>query len=219
MFKNRKDAALQLSAKLLDYKNDKNAIVLAIPRGGVEIGYHLALELNLPLDIVVTKKIGFPGHEELAVGAVDADGNIELNESLLKSYSIEKNSIMRKAKDIKKNLDKKIKHLRGNAPFPNLKGKTVILTDDGIATGFTVKSALNYLQEKKAKEIVLAVPVAAKDVLVGLKKKADKIVCLHSPALFGAVGQFYENFDQVNDSEVREMLKSKILKKYSPPTK
>lgn len=219
MFKNRKDAALQLSAKLLDYKNDKNAIVLAIPRGGVEIGYHLALELNLPLDIVVTKKIGFPGHEELAVGAVDADGNIELNESLLKSYSIEKEAIMRKAKDIKKTLDKKIKHLRGNAPFPELKGKTVILTDDGIATGFTVKSALNYLQEKEAKEIILAVPVSAQDALAELKKLADKTICLQSPILFGAVGQFYGIFDQVSDSKVREMLKAKIFKKYSPPTK
>ena len=102
MFKNRQDAALQLSAKLIDYKNNSDTIILAIPRGGVEISHYLAQKLNLPHDIVMTKKIGFPGHEELAIGAVDADGNIELNESLLKSYSIERDSIMRKGRDIKK---------------------------------------------------------------------------------------------------------------------
>ncbi len=206
MFKNRQDAALQLSDKLLDYKNRKDSIILGIPRGGVETAYYLSQELNLPLDIVVTKKIGFPGHEELAVGAVDADGNIELNEGLIKSYSIEKEAMMRKGKEIKKMLDVRLKNLRGDKPLPDLKGKTVILTDDGIATGFTVKAALHYLQNKDAREIILAVPVSAQDALADLKKEADKVVCLHSPTLFGAVGQFYEKFDQVSDSEVKKML-------------
>jgi len=208
MFKDRQDAALQLSAKLLEYRNKENTIILGIPRGGVETGYYLAQELNLPLDIVVTKKIGFPGHEELAIGAVDADGNIELNEGLIKSYSIEKNAMMRKGKEIKKILDKRIKNLRGDKPLPDLKGKTVILTDDGIATGFTVTAALHYLQQKDATEIILAVPVSAQDALADLKKEADKVVCLHSPTLFGAVGQFYEEFDQVSNGEVRKMLQS-----------
>jgi len=206
MFKNRQDAAQQLSAKLLDYKNKEDAIILGIPRGGVETGYYLAQELNLPLDIVVTKKIGFPGQEELAIGAVDADGNIELNEGLLKSYSIEKEAMMRKGKEIKKMLDKRLKDLRGDQPLPDLKGKTIILTDDGIATGFTVKAALHYLQKKGAREIILAVPVSAQDALAELEKEAAKVVCLHSPTLFAAVGQFYDEFDQVSDGEVKKML-------------
>lgn len=207
MFKNRKDAALQLSAKLLDYKNRDDAIILAIPRGGVETGYYLAKELNLPLDIVVTKKIGFPGHEELAIGAMDPDGKIELNKDLMKSHAIGEEYIKIKGKEIKKMIANKLKNLRGDIPYPDLKGKTIILTDDGIATGFTVKSALHYLQKKDAKEIVLAIPVSSQDALAELEKEADKVVCLHSPTLFGAVGQFYEDFEQVSDTEVKKMLK------------
>jgi len=216
IFKNRKDAAEKLAAKLQAYKNKKDTLILAIPRGGVEIGYYLSLELNLPLDIVVTKKIGFPGQEELAIGAVDAEGNVEINKGLMKAYSIGDDYIKIKRKEIKKMIDKKLKHLRGDAPLPDIEGKTIILTDDGIATGFTVKSALHYLQNKNAKEIIIAVPVSAKDALTELKKEASKVVCLYSPVLFGAVGQFYENFEQVSDAEVREFLKTKISEQYMP---
>lgn len=205
-FKDRKDAARQLLPLLAQYKGNKDAILLAIPRGALELGAVLRDALKLPLDIVVTKKIGAPGNEEYAIGSVAPDGSVEVNKTVIDSYGIPPRYIEEEAQRLKHVIKRRYEEYRGNSTPPNLKGKIVIVVDDGIATGFTTKAAVQYIRNQKPKKIVLAVPVSARDSYEKLKPLVDEIVCLETPSDFYAVGQFYETFNQVEDEQAKKLL-------------
>jgi predicted phosphoribosyltransferase len=206
MFKDRKEAAEKLSITLKGYKEQKDAILLAIPRGALEMGEILRERLKLPLDIVVTKKIGAPGNEEFAIGVVDPEGNFSYDEGVLASYGIPMSYIKEEAERLKHVIKRRYEDYRGSPIPPDLKGKMVIVVDDGIATGRTTEAAIDYLKRQKVKKVVLAVPVSAVDSASRLEKKVDEFICLERPLDFYAVGQFYENFPQVSDEEAIRIL-------------
>lgn len=206
MFEDRKTAAEKLSGELKKYKGNKDAIILAIPRGALEIGEVLRKKLKLPLDIVVTKKIGAPGNEEFAIGVVDPDGNYSCNEDTLAMYGIPISYVKEEAERLKHVIKRRYEDYRGSATPPDFSGKTCIIVDDGIATGHTVKAAVDYLRRQKVKKIVLAVPVSAVDSAARLEKEVDEFICLERPSDFYAVGQFYQTFGQVSDEEAIRIL-------------
>jgi len=206
MFKDRIDAAEQLIPRLAQYKGNKDAIILAIPRGALEIGKVLSDKLDIPLDIVVTKKIGAPGNEEYAMGVVGPDGHAEINEGVAKIYGIPKKYIDDETQRLKHVIKRRYEEYRGNAGLPDLKDKIAIIVDDGIATGFTTLAAVLYVRRQKPKKIVLAVPVAATDSYKKLEKEVDEMICLSTREDFYAVGQFYEHFAQVSDEEAIKLL-------------
>ncbi len=202
MFKDRKEAGQKLTDKLKKYQNQKDTLVLAIPRGGVVVALEIAKGLNLPLDIVVVRKIGAPQDPEFAIGAVDEEGNIVKNLEV----EVSKEYLAKEAQKEKEEIKRRLKEYRGNKKEPDLEGKTIILVDDGIATGLTTIAAINFLKLKKTKEIILATPVIAKDALEKIKGKALKVYYLAAPELFFAVGQFYDFFPQTEDLEVKNIL-------------
>ncbi len=206
LYKDRYDAAQQLIPKLEKYKGDKNAILLAIPRGALEMGKVLRDELKIPLDIVVTKKIGAPGNEEYAIGSVGPDGSVQVNKDVVAGYGIQQKYIDDEAKRLKHVIKRRYEDYRGDPKPPDLKGKIVIVVDDGIATGFTTLAAVQYIRKQKPKKIVLAVPVSATDSHEKLKNEVDEMICLQVREDFFAVGQFYEIFAQVSDEEAIKLL-------------
>src|SRR3989338_7457599 len=205
-FKDRHEAGIKLAEQLKKYKGNKDAVVLAIPRGGVEIGYEIAKSLDAELDVIVTKKIGLPDDEEFAIGSVAPDRKIMLNEGTIRVYNVREDYIRDKTREIGKEIERRYKKYRGKYELPSLKNKTVILTDDGIATGFTAKAAISYIKSQKPKKIILAVPVAPADFAREIKKEVDEFVCLHSTNQFFSISQFYESFPQLEDKEVKNYL-------------
>lgn len=206
-FKDRHEAGIKLAEQLKEYKNKKDVIVLAIPRGGVEVGYEIAKFLNAKLDIIVTKKIGLPDDDEFAIGSIGPDKNVMLNEETLRIYNVSEDYIKDKTKEIGKEIERRYKAYKGKYQLQNLKNKIVILTDDGIATGFTAKAAISYIKSQNSQKIILAVPVAPSDLANKLKKEVDEFVYLHSTNLFFSISQFYDNFPQLSDEEVKNYLK------------
>lgn len=205
-FKDRHEAGIKLAEQLKKYKNNKAGIILAIPRGGVEVGYEIAKFLNVKLDIIVTKKIGLPDDEEFAIGSVGPDKNVMLNEETIRVYNVSKEYINERTKEIGKEIERRYKAYRGKYELPNLKNKIAILTDDGIATGLTTKAAINYIKLQKPRKTILAVPVAPADFSREMKKEVE-FICLHSTNLFFSISQFYEHFPQLEDEEVKNYLK------------
>lgn len=205
-FVDRQEAGIKLSQKLNQYRNQPKTIVLAIPRGGVVIGRVLADKLNLPLDIVVSKKIGAPKNSELAIGAVDEDGEMVLNEYLVAQLNVGKSYLQQQVKLKKEEIKRCLNLFRRGKPALVLKNKRVILADDGIATGATLEAAINWLKKKKIKEIILAVPLASPESLAKLKGVVDKTIVISKPVNFTAVNQFYKCFPQVTDGEVKRIL-------------
>lgn len=202
MWKDRKEAGQKLAVELKKYKGKKEVLVLGIPRGGVETAFEIARELGAELGVVVTKKIPFPGQEELAIGAVDGDGEVVLDETLIVEQGIGNEYIEKEKERIVKEIKRRYKEFGE----PEIKGKIAIVVDDGIATGQTMKAALKFVKRKRPKRLVLAVPVAAKEILDGLGKDADEVVCLWKAEMMFAVGQFYDNFPQTSDEEVKVLL-------------
>jgi predicted phosphoribosyltransferase len=201
MFKDRYDAAKQLVVRLEKYKN-KNGIILAVPRGGVPLGYEVAKTLDLPLEIILSKKIGHPSNPEFAIGSVTLNGPI-IDES---AKEVSKEYIKTESERILKTLKEKFKLFMGNRKPTELKDKTVIIVDDGIATGNTILATIEAIKKSKPKEIVIAVPVAPPSTIRRLSGFADEVICLLTPENFMGVGQFYENFSQVSDEEVIQLL-------------
>ncbi|MCH7952123.1 phosphoribosyltransferase [Patescibacteria group bacterium] len=205
VFSDRKQAGQLLSKKLSDYSNRKDVVVLAIPRGGVVVGYEIARELKVALNVVVTKKIGAPGNEELAIGAVAEDGEPIFDEQLVGQLQVDEDYRSAATARVHRKIVDYIQKFRGGRAL-DVAGKVVIVTDDGVATGSTMEAALSWLREKKTAEIVLAVPIGARDSTTRLEKFADRSVVLDKPFWFGAVGQFYREFGQVDDNEVKKIL-------------
>lgn len=207
MFTNREEAGKKLAnkiAKEIDLKD--NLLVLAIPRGGVITGREIAKELKSPLDIIITKKIGAPGNPELAVGAIGPGEEEVIDEELAERVGADEQYLQDQKEEIIKEIKRREKELRGGKPQPEYKDKQIILTDDGVATGATLLAAIEVLRQHSPQKIIVAVPVIAKDTLEKIEKKADAVVFLEAPALFFAVGQFYRNFPQTSDQEVKEIL-------------
>jgi len=211
VFQNRREAGKLLAKKLKDYLIIKNShcekIVLAIPRGGVVVGRKLADFLGCSLDVIVTKKIPAPESPELGIGAVGAVGEPVINEELATKVGAEQDYIKYQIAHIKDEIKRREKTFRGNKLPLNLKDKIVILTDDGVATGATITAAIEIVRQQEPKKIVVAVPVIARDSLEKISGLADEVVYLQAPELFFAVGQFYQEFDQVSDEEVLKHLK------------
>lgn len=205
LFKNRKEAGLQLAAALQTLSLTK-PLVIGLPRGGVIVAAVIARVLHAPLDIIIPRKIGAPFNPELAIGALAGDV-VLLNDELIQNFAIDPayiHSAIEKEKNEAKRRDLLFRHGKG---LPNLKGRLVIVVDDGIATGFTMRASIQYLQLCGCKRIIVAVPVAPKDTIDQLKKTGCEVVCLYTPASFTAVGRFYEEFPQTEDAEVIELLK------------
>jgi putative phosphoribosyl transferase len=206
--RDRADAGVQLARKLGHYRNMRDeAVVLGLPRGGVTIGYYVARELRLPLDIIVSRKIGCPGHEEYAVGALAQDGSVELERDTLRMLSLSESQLQPTIEKERREAQRRLKEYRGDRPPLDLEGKIAILVDDGIATGSTAKAALRMLSKSKAKKVVLAVPVMPYDRVVPFSKMVDELIYVDAPKDFHAVGQFYQRFDQTEDEEVLDLMR------------
>jgi putative phosphoribosyl transferase len=203
MFNSREDAGKLLAQKLESHKGERNAIILGVPRGGVPVAYEAAKLLGIPLDIIVVKKIGFPGNEELALGAVGQHDYV-INEDLAPYVS--RIYIEEQAKVKQKEVKERYELLRGGKPAPDLSGKVVIIIDDGIATGTTMIMAVRLIRKQSPKKIIVAVPVAPPSSVERLKEVTDEVVCLLKPEDFMAIGEFYRDFGQVADEEVRRLL-------------
>jgi putative phosphoribosyl transferase len=209
IYKDRKDAGLQLASRLTKYKDREDVLVLALPRGGVVIGYEVAKALNCLLDIIIIRKIGFPGQTELAIGAVSETGAVVLNEDIISTYTVSKEYIEEEISRQKKEISRRITLYRSGKGIPPLDGKIIILVDDGVATGATIKAAISTLKNEKILRLVAALPVSSKDAEEEIKKTVDEWVCPETPVDFAAVGNFYQDFTQVSDEEVVELLKQK----------
>ncbi len=206
IFKDRASAGKMLAVKLKKFQNDKNTLVLALPRGGVITGFEIAKALNLTLDIIVPRKIGATDNEEYAIGAITETGEGIFNQEAIDSLNITKSYLDKKIAAQKKEALRRLKTYRKNRAPVNIKDKTAIIVDDGIATGLTMRAAIKSIRDKKVAKIIVAVPVIAADSLEIIKKEADEVIYLEAPQYFGAVAAFYENFSQTSDKEVIELL-------------
>jgi len=204
VFENRQQVGSLLASKLKAL-NLQNPIVFALPRGGVPVGAKIAKAISCPLDIITVKKISSPENPELALGAAAPDNHFYWEARTSTYY--DKESLNKFAKTAQNQRKKKDKYLRGNKIYPNLNNKTVILVDDGLATGSTAISAISWLKTKKPAKIILAVPVAPPDTLEKIKPLVDNVLCLHVESDFWAVGQFYQDFTQTTDQQVIKILK------------
>ena len=205
IFKDRIDAAQKL-AKKLDWIKKENPVILAIPRGGVVTGDVIAKTLGLSLDIIVSRKVGAPYNPELAIGAVAHDGSFFPNSDLINTLGIPKNYLDEKIAEQMEEIKHRLVKFRGRTDY-DLKNKTVVLVDDGIATGATVFVALEWIKKQNPKRVIVAIPVGPRDTIERLSKMAE-VVVLDAPEAFGAVGEFYHSFDQVEDYQVAEIMSS-----------
>lgn len=203
----RKQAGIVLTNLLKEYANRSDAIVLALPRGGVPVAYEIAMALSLPLDVFIVRKLGVPGHEELAMGAIASGGVCELNQEIVRALHIDQTLIDGVKESELEELIRRERLYRGNSPFPDLREKTIILVDDGIATGSSMKAALLALQQQSPARIIIAIPVAARSTVEEMTHLVDVILCPLQPINFYSVGSWYENFSQTSDEEVIELLK------------
>lgn len=206
VFKNRSDAGKQLAPLLNAYKNHKNAAVLGLARGGMVVAYEVARELHLPLDVIIVRKIGAPGNEELAMGATTEKGDALFNRDVIDLLRISEDALQKALEREKKLAQQRANLYRKNHPALDLKDKIVILVDDGIATGASMRVAIHAAKAQKAKKIILAIPVAAPESLDEIRKEVDEVHCLSSPSDFAAVGMFYRDFPQTSDEEVSSLL-------------
>lgn len=204
-FRDRVEAGSRLATELKEFAG--NGVVLAIPRGGVVVGFEIARKLGLALDVIVPRKLGAPNNPELAIGAIAEDGSAILDESLVSYLGVSEDYIRRESERQKLEIKRRLALYRQDASPLEVKGRNVLVVDDGIATGSTMKAALVSLRRQGAKKVVVAVPVGPPSTIVELHKLADKVVCLYTPEYFQAIGQFYEDFSQTEDEEVIALLR------------
>jgi predicted phosphoribosyltransferase len=206
IYRDRVEAGRALASLLRDYADRPDVVVLALPRGGVPVGYEVARALHASLDVFLVRKLGVPGHEELGMGAVASGGVIVLNEQVVRALGIPSRAIESVAEREQRELERREHVYRGDRPPPNVRGRTVILVDDGLATGGTMLAAVRALRQEQPARIVVAVPIAARETCDLLRQEADKVVCAATPEPFHAVGVWYQDFTQTSDNEVRELL-------------
>jgi len=206
-FRNREEAGQVLARKLAAYADRPDVLVLALPRGGVPVAYEVAEALHAPLDLFLVRKLGVPGHEELAMGALATGGVRVLNDAVVHNLRIPNAVIDHVARQEQLELERREKAYRGDLPPPQVRGKTVILVDDGLATGSTMRAAVLAVREQQPARVVVAVPVGAAATCEEFRTETDETVCAITPEPFLAVGYWYEDFSQTTDDEVRELLR------------
>ena len=205
-FSNRTEAGRLLAEKLLKYARCADVIVLGLPRGGVPVAFEVAQRLAVPLDVFIVRKLGVPGFEELAVGAIASGGVRVLNEDVLRALPNADETIESITARETAELERREQSYRNGRPAPELRDRIVILVDDGLATGATMRAAVKALRHRGAAKIVVAVPVGPPDTCREFEEEADETICATTPEFFQAVGQYYEDFSQTSDDEVRELL-------------
>jgi predicted phosphoribosyltransferase len=205
-FRDRAHAGRFLAERLREYANRPDVLVLALPRGGVPVAYEVAKALHVPMDVFLVRKLGVPGHEELAMGAVASGGVRVINDDAVRSLGIPNAAIDRVAEKELAELSRREHAYRGSRPEPEIRGRTVILVDDGLATGSSMRAAAQALAMKEPAKIVVAVPIASADTCEALSREVDEVVCAVTPEPFYAVGLWYDDFDQTSDDDVRALL-------------
>src|SRR5262245_27502449 len=207
LFQDREHAGQVLAEHLKTYAHRPDVVVLALPRGGVPVGAEVAAALGVPLDVFVVRKLGTPGHEELAMGAIASGGIRVLNEDIVCTLSLPSEQIDRVAAVEQLELERREHAYRGARPRPDLHGRVVVLVDDGLATGSTMRAAARAVRQQRPSKVVVAVPLAAPETCQAFGVEVDEIVCAVTPAPFYAVGLWYDDFSQMSDEEVRDILK------------
>lgn len=207
-FEDRSDGGKQLAAKLMKYKKAPNSIVIGLPRGGVITAFEVAKTLELPLDIIVSRKIGTPDNPEFALGAITEDGNVFLDKDLIQLFHVQTSYLDRVIEEEKKEAARRHRLYRKGRSMSSLIGKTVIIVDDGVATGATIKAAIHAAKARGAQKIIIAVPVAPTEFVAMIRKSVDAVVVVREEDNLGSVGAFYANFAQTSDEEVIQALHS-----------
>jgi putative phosphoribosyl transferase len=206
LFRDRLDAGRQLAQKLMDYADRPDVLVLALPRGGVPVAFEVARALHAPLDVFLVRKLGLPGHEELAMGAIASGGVRVLNEDLVRTLRIPEEEIDAVAAQEQRELERREREYRSGRPAPDVRGRIVILVDDGLATGSTMRAAVAALRRQHPARIIVAVPVGAAETCEDFGADADEVICARTPEPFYAVGLWYGDFAQTSDEEVHDLL-------------
>ena len=208
LFRDRADAGRQLLSRLGAYKAEPDVLVLGLPRGGIPVAWEVAHGLGAPLDVFVVRKLGVPGQEELAMGAIATGGVRVVNRDVVNALHIPPDVLDRAAAEERRELERRERSYRGDRPEPGVAGRTVILVDDGLATGSTMRAAVAALRQQAPARIVVAVPVAAPSTCAELREEVEDVVCFATPEPFMSVGRFYDDFSQTTDDEVRDALAS-----------
>jgi putative phosphoribosyl transferase len=206
IFENRVQAGRKLAEKLQGYALRKDVVVLGIPRGGVPVAFEVAMALKAPLDIFLSRKLGVPWQEELAFGALASGGVRVLDRDLINELNLSPEEIEQITETVRKELERRERAYRGDRPSLNVEGKVVLLVDDGVATGSSMRAAIKALRQMKPARLVVAVPVAPFHTSKRMRSEVDELVCVYAPESFYAIGQFYEDFSQVTDEEVTDLL-------------
>lgn len=206
MFKNREEAGELLAQELVAFRNDPDGILLALPRGGVTVAYQLSLALHLPLDVLITRKIGAPGNPEYALGAVSETGAVYWNQDALAGLSLSTRDLAIAVQTQQQEVSRRVSLYRQGRPFPNLKDRTVIIVDDGLATGATFFASVATVRQAHPRRIIGAIPVGPRSTVEQARSLVDQLVVLRVPEPFYAVGNFYRDFEQVEDREVLQYL-------------
>jgi len=206
LFADRRDAGKALAARLGAYAHRPDVIVLALPRGGVPVALEVAQALEAPLDVFLVRKLGFPGNEEFAMGAIASGGVRVLNESVLTRFGVSMAAVESVAAEEQRELRRRERSYRDDLPALDVRARTVIVVDDGLATGFSMRAAVTALRSLGPRRIVVAVPVGPADTVDELRRLADEVVCVATPEPFLSVGRFYDIFDQTTDAEVKKTL-------------
>jgi putative phosphoribosyl transferase len=206
-FRDRAEAGRLLAETLREYANRDDVVVLALPRGGVPVGFEVAKALKAPLDVFVVRKLGVPEHEELAMGAIASGGVRVLNRELIRALGIPDEVVEQITREEQRELERREREYRNGRELIDVRGRTVILVDDGLATGSSMRVAVLALKQKEPAQIVVAVPVAPRNSCVEMESVADRVVCAVTPEPFWGVGQWYTDFSQTSDDEVRELLR------------
>jgi putative phosphoribosyl transferase len=206
-FRDRSDAGRVLAQKLKHYKNRSDVLILGLPRGGVPVAYEVAKELNAPLDLFLVRKLGVPGHEELAMGAIATGAVRVLHEGIIRELGISQQMVDKITADEQRELERRDRLYRGDKPSPSVQDRVVIIIDDGLATGSTMKAAVAALRQQRPARLIVAVPTAPAETCNELKEMADEVICIEMPEPFYAVGGSYIDFRQTTDEEVHDLLR------------
>lgn len=206
IFQNREEAGRRLAVELMPYRDDPGGVILALPRGGVAVGYQLSLALHLPLDVFITRKLGAPGNPEYALGAVSETGTVYLNPTAVAEFGLSKADIEQLVRQQQKEIARRQNLYRQGRRMPTVADRTVILVDDGIATGATFFASVEAIRHLKPRRLIGAIPIGPADTIANARKRVDELVVLATPAPFWAVGNHYVDFTQVEDRDVVEYL-------------
>jgi predicted phosphoribosyltransferase len=209
-FQDRTEAGQVLAEQLGKYHNTPDLLVLGLPRGGVPVAYEVAQALDAPLDVFVVRKIGVPGHKELALGALASGGIRVLNDEVVQQLDLGKDAIDELTSEEQQEVVQREQRYRGERSMPSISGRTVILVDDGLATGATMRAAVAAVRQQQPAQVIVAVPVAPPQVCDDMRQKADDVICAVTPSMLGGIGGWYANFKQTTDDEVQQLLAQAI---------